>query len=192
MAKARPGFRSRPPDVATAYCLFDIAKDNLAIKTPLAGPAWSLTLSTRAGENFYLITGADAKRPHVRLLIVPQDRLLEEASTGKTLEGEEQSIIVSPSQTGIVAAPRAPARGKASARKLWRSLSKARCESSKAAGTAGRRGVARSPPASGRRQPAAVLSEPPAAAIGHLAPGAPPLTKSNCTHRHCKFQPSAG
>jgi uncharacterized membrane protein len=125
--KSAPRLPFSSPDVATAHCLFDIAKDNLAIKTPLAGPAWSLTLSTRAGENFYLITGADAKRPHVRLLIVPQDRLSEEASTGKTQEGEEQSIIVSPSQTGIVAI-RAPLRGESFRAQALEELSKARCE----------------------------------------------------------------
>ncbi len=116
-----------PPNAAIAYCLFDISKDNLIVKTPLPEPAWSLTLSTRAGENFYIVAGADAKRPFVRLLVVPQDRLSEEASTEKTEEGEEQSIIVSPSQTGIVAI-RAPLRGESFRAQTLEELRKARCD----------------------------------------------------------------
>lgn len=115
------------PNAAIAYCLFDISKDNLIVKTPLPEPAWSLTLSTRAGENFYIVAGADAKRPFVRLLVVPQDRLSEEASTEKTEEGEEQSIIVSPSQTGIVAI-RAPLRGESFRAQTLEELRKARCD----------------------------------------------------------------
>src|SRR3974390_3920806 len=67
-----------PPDLVTAYCLFDISKDNVIVKSPLPEPTWSLTISTRTGENFYVVTGADAKQPKVRLLIIPQNRLPEE------------------------------------------------------------------------------------------------------------------
>lgn len=116
-----------PPDVVTAYCLFDISQNDVIVKSPLPEAPWSLTLSTRSGENFYLITGADAKKPEVRLLIIPQDRLSEEASTEKTEEGDEQNIIVSPSQTGIVAI-RAPLRGESFRAQALEKLHEARCE----------------------------------------------------------------
>jgi uncharacterized membrane protein len=120
-----------PPDVVSAYCLFDLSTNNVIVKSPLPEAPWSLTLSARSGENFYVITGADAKRPEVRLLILRQDRLPEEASTEKTEEGDDQNIIVSPSETGIVAI-RAPLRGESFRAAVLEELKKARCEIQKA------------------------------------------------------------
>jgi uncharacterized membrane protein len=120
------------PDAVTAYCLFDISKDNVVVRAPLPESAWSLSLSTRSGENFYLVAGADAKRPSVRLLIIPQHRLSREASTEKTEEGGEQSIIVSPSLTGIVAI-RAPLRGESFRAQAMEELRKSRCDVQKRA-----------------------------------------------------------
>ncbi len=115
------------PDVVTAYCLFDISQNNVIVKSPLPERSWFLAISARTGENFYVVTGADAKRPRVRLLIIPQTRLPEEESTEKTEEGEEQNIIVSPSQTGIIAI-RAPLRGESFRAQALEELRKARCE----------------------------------------------------------------
>jgi uncharacterized membrane protein len=115
-----------PPDVVSAYCLFDLSANNVIVKSPLPEGAWSLTLSARSGENFYVVTGADAKKPEVRLLILRQDRLPEEASTEKTEEGDDQNIIVSPSETGIVAI-RAPLRGESFRAAVMDELKKARC-----------------------------------------------------------------
>ncbi len=128
--KGRPFLPFTSPDVVSAYCLFDLSTNNVIVKSPLPEAPWSLTLSTRAGENFYVITGADAKKPEVRLLILRQDRLPEEASTEKTAEGDEQNIIVSPSETGIVAI-RAPLRGEAFRAAALDELRKARCEMQK-------------------------------------------------------------
>ncbi len=119
-----------PPDVMTAYCLFDLAENNVIVKSPLPERAWSLTVSTRSGENFYLITGADSKKPGVRLLILRRDRLPDEASTEKTEEGDDQNIIVSPSETGIVAI-RAPLRGESFRAETAGLLRNAGCEPQK-------------------------------------------------------------
>jgi len=115
------------PDVLTAYCLFDVSEHNVIVKSRLPEGQWSLTVSTRAGENFYVMTGADAKKPAVRLLIIPHSRLPEEASTEKTEEGDDQNIVVSPGQTGIVAI-RAPLRGENFRMLALDELQKARCE----------------------------------------------------------------
>jgi uncharacterized membrane protein len=119
-----------PPDIVTAYCLYDVSKNNLIVKTPLAEPAWSLSVSTRGGENFYLVTGADAKKPEVRLLILRRDRLPEEASTEKTETGDEQNIIVAPSDTGIVTVS-IPLRGESYRGIALAELRKAKCEPQK-------------------------------------------------------------
>jgi uncharacterized membrane protein len=111
-------------DAVVAYCPFDISKGNLIVKSPLPEPAWSLSLTTRSGENFYLVTGADAKKLRVRLLVLPHERLAEEASTE---EGGEQAIIVAPAKTGIVAI-RAPLRGESYRAQAMEEMRKARCE----------------------------------------------------------------
>ncbi len=115
------------PDVVTAYCLFDISQHNVVITSPMPEAAWSLAVSTRSGENFYLATGADAKKPDIRVLIIPRDRLADEASTEKTEEGDEQNIIVSPMPEGIVAI-RAPLRGESFRDATLEKLKLARCE----------------------------------------------------------------
>lgn len=115
------------PDVLHAYCLFDLSQRNVVITSPLADGAWSLAVSTRAGENFYVITGADAKKPDIRLLIIPRNRLAQEASTEITEEGDEQNIVVSPTVTGIVAI-RAPIRGESFRQQTLDQLRQAHCE----------------------------------------------------------------
>jgi uncharacterized membrane protein len=61
--KSVPRLPFTSSDVMTAYCLFDLSEYNVIVKSPLPEPAWALTVSTRSGENFYLVTGADAKKP---------------------------------------------------------------------------------------------------------------------------------
>jgi uncharacterized membrane protein len=116
-----------PPEVISAYCLFDLSQRNIIVTTPLREESWSLAVSTPSGENFYLATGLDAKKPEVRLLIIRRDRLSDEASTEKTDEGDDQNIIVSPGRTGIVAI-RAPLRSESFRAEITDALRKARCE----------------------------------------------------------------
>ncbi len=77
-AKNAPHLPFTPPDLITAYCLFDISEHNVIVEAPLPEAPWSVAVTARSGENFYVITGADAKKPVVRLLIIPHDRLPEE------------------------------------------------------------------------------------------------------------------
>jgi uncharacterized membrane protein len=118
------------PDVIQAYCPFDLSQRNVVVTSPLPDAPWSLAVSARSGENFYLITGADVKKSEVRVLIIPRDRLPEEASTEQTEEGGEQNIIVSPTTTGIVAI-RAPIRGESYRSQTLAQLRQARCETQK-------------------------------------------------------------
>jgi uncharacterized membrane protein len=118
------------PDIVHAFCLFDLSERNITVTTPLLEPAWSIAASTRYGENFYLITGGDAKRTSIRLLIIPRDRLAQEVSTERTEEGDEQNIVVSPTSKGILAI-RAPLRGESFRTRTLEALSQARCEQQK-------------------------------------------------------------
>jgi uncharacterized membrane protein len=115
------------PDVISAYCLYDISEHNVWVRAPLPEAPWSLAISARSGENFYLVTGADAKRSDARLLLIRRDRLSDEASTDKTEEGDDQSIVIAPSETGVVTI-RAPLRGESFRAQAMSELKKARCE----------------------------------------------------------------
>ena len=116
-----------PPDVISAYCLFDISQHNVIVRSPLSDASWSLAVSTQGGENFYLVTGADIKKSEARLILIRRDRLAEESATEKTEEGEDQNIVVSPSETGFIVI-RAPLQGESFRAQALNDLKKARCE----------------------------------------------------------------
>jgi uncharacterized membrane protein len=115
------------PDVVHAYCAFDASERNVLVTSPLLDATWSVAVSTPNAENFYIITGADAKRTNIRLLIIPRDRLAQEESTERTEEGEEQNIVISPTGKGIVAI-RAPLRGESFRARTLAELKTAKCE----------------------------------------------------------------
>jgi uncharacterized membrane protein len=115
------------PDIAYAFCRFDLGSKNVLVKTAIGDPTWSIAVSGRHGENFYFISGAEAKRRELRLLIVPRARLSEEASTERSEEGEEQIIVIAPEMQGIVAI-RAPIRGPSFAADTVRALQAAECQ----------------------------------------------------------------
>ena len=126
MGSARTGLPFSSPDVITAYCLYDLSEQNVAIRSPLPEGPWSLSVSSRPGDNFYVVTGADAKKLEARVLLIRRDRLSEELATEKTAEGDDQNIVVSPSETGIVVI-RAPLRGESFRAQTMIELQKARC-----------------------------------------------------------------
>ena len=114
------------PDIGYAFCRFDLTEKNVLVETGLGDATWSIAVSTRYGENFYFITGAEAKRRSLRLLLVPRSRLAEEASTEISLEGEEQIIVIVPSMEGLVVL-RAPIRGPSFAAETVGALQGAKC-----------------------------------------------------------------
>ncbi|MBX2804742.1 MAG: DUF1254 domain-containing protein [Hyphomicrobiales bacterium] len=98
------------PDIAYAFCHYDLSERNVTVETPLGDASWTIAVSGRYGENYYFISGAEAKRRELRLLIVPRARLAQEISTELSQEGEEQIIVIAPALTGLVVI-RAPIRG---------------------------------------------------------------------------------
>ncbi len=89
------------PDVASAFCRFDLTEKNVLLRPYLPDATWTLAIYTRYGENFYVITGAEARRKDLRLLLVPRERLARETVSEKNDEDEEQIIVITPSETGV-------------------------------------------------------------------------------------------
>ncbi len=114
------------PDIAHAFCRYDLTNNNVLVKTALGDGTWSIAVSGRHGENFYFISGAEAKRRELRLLLVPRSRLSEEVSTERSEEGDEQIIIITPAMQGLVVL-RAPIRGPSFAADTVKALQGAEC-----------------------------------------------------------------
>lgn len=115
------------PDIAYAFCRFDLSSKNVTIETPLGDASWSIAVSSRYGENFYFISGAEAKRRELRLLLVPRSRLAQEVSTELSEEGEEQIIVIAPATSGLVVV-RAPIRGPSFVEETLGQLKNAKCK----------------------------------------------------------------
>ena len=114
------------PDIAHAFCRYDLSNNNVLVKTALGDGTWSIAVSGRHGENFYFISGAEAKRRELRLLLVPRSRLAEEVSTERSEEGDEQIIVITPGMQGLVVL-RAPIRGPSFAADTVKALQGAEC-----------------------------------------------------------------
>ncbi len=115
------------PDIAYAFCRYDLSRDNVLVHTALDDATWSIAVSGRRGENFSFISGAEAKRRELRLLLTPRSRLSEEVSTEHSEQGDEQIIVITPGMTGVVVI-RAPLRGPSFAADTLDALQHARCE----------------------------------------------------------------
>jgi len=115
------------PDIAYAFCRFNLTARNVLLQTELGDATWSIAVSGRRGENFYFISGAEAKRRELRMLLVPRARLAEEASTERSEEGDEQIIVITPDMTGV-AVIRAPVRGPSFAKDNINALQSAQCQ----------------------------------------------------------------
>jgi uncharacterized membrane protein len=127
VASEDPALPYMLPDVAYAFCRYDLSRNNVLVHTALGDATWNIAVSGRHGENFYFISGAEAKRRELRLLLVPRSRLSEEASTEHSEEGDEQIIVISPGMTGFVVI-RAPMRGPGFAQDTINALQGAECQ----------------------------------------------------------------
>jgi len=114
------------PDIGYAFCRFDLTNGNVVFESVIPSRVWSAAMHTRYGDNFYVISGADIQRDRIRMLLVPRERLAEEASTDVTDRGEEQIIVISPSLEGTITV-RVPSRGKAFSQRIIAALEQARC-----------------------------------------------------------------
>ena len=126
VAASEPPLPFMAPDIAHAFCRFDLSTNNVLVKTALGDSTWSIAVSGRHGENFYFISGAEAKRRELRLLLVPRSRLSQEVSTERSEEGDEQIIVITPEMQGLVVL-RAPIRGPSFAADTVKALQGAEC-----------------------------------------------------------------
>jgi uncharacterized membrane protein len=114
------------PDMGYAFCRFDLTEGNVVFESSVSSPIWSTAIHTRHGENFYVISGADIQRARIRMLLVPRERLAEEASTEISDRGEEQIIVISPAMRGTITV-RVPNRGRPFTQRTIAALKDAQC-----------------------------------------------------------------
>ncbi|MDX2264585.1 MAG: hypothetical protein NW215_06410 [Hyphomicrobiales bacterium] len=129
-ATENPPLAMMAPDVAAAFCRFDLTQKNLLLRPYLPDATWTLAIYTRFGENFYVITGAEARRRDLRLLLVPRERIARETVSEKTEDGEDQIIVITPSMTGV-ALMQAPIRSPDFLEATNAALSQTTCEPQK-------------------------------------------------------------
>jgi uncharacterized membrane protein len=126
VAQKEPPLPFMAPDVAYAFCRFDLTQNNVQVQTQIGDASWSIAVSGRYGENFYFISGAEAKRRELHLLLVPRARLAEEASNEQSEQGDEQIIVITPGLTGVVMV-QAPLRGPSFAADTLNAMRNAGC-----------------------------------------------------------------
>jgi uncharacterized membrane protein len=127
VAQPNPPLPYMAPDVAYAFCRFDLTKNNVQLQTVFGDPSWNIAISGRHGDNFYFISAAEAKRREWRLLLVSRARLAEEASTEQSEQGDEQIIVIAPSMTGVIMV-QAPLRGPSFAADTLNALRQTTCK----------------------------------------------------------------
>ena len=72
LPQATPEAQALPmmaPDIRYAACRYDLSGGALKIRAPMRNGLWSVALYTRHGANYYLITGAEVKRPEISILL---------------------------------------------------------------------------------------------------------------------------
>ena len=126
VAQPNPPLPYMAPDVAYAFCRFDLTKNNVQLQTVFGDPSWNIAISGRHSDNFYFISGAEAKRRKWRLLLVSRARLAEEASTEQSEQGDEQIIVIAPNMTGVIMV-QAPLRGPSFAADTLNALRQTSC-----------------------------------------------------------------
>jgi uncharacterized membrane protein len=124
-----PGRQPLPflaPDALYAMCRYDLSSDSLNVTVMLADAAWTLSLHTPQGDNFYVMPAQAQHRAEVSLTLVPGiDRLGEFVATPRRVTAQETQIP-SPSWQGLVVV-RAPMRGLAWRAETEAALARAAC-----------------------------------------------------------------
>lgn len=124
-----PGKQPLPfmtPDALYAMCRYDLSSDSLAVTVMMADAAWTLSLHTPQGDNFYVMPAQTQRRAEVSLTLVPGiDRLGELVAVPRRVTAQETQIA-SPSWQGLVVV-RAPMRGLAWRAETEAALARASC-----------------------------------------------------------------
>ncbi len=88
------------PDLAYAFCTFDISERPLLIEGKIPPTYWSVSIYSETGENIYTLNDKQAGVPTIKLVIVQEDADIDSGNRG---ERPEDAIIVrTPSMTGLV------------------------------------------------------------------------------------------
>ena len=122
-------------DSRYAVCRFDTRKGPVAIHASLGDDDWTIALYSPAGDNVYVVSGADLDRREIELLLTTdQDGVGQALSTAKDAAAASVSVGLS-NHTGL-ALISAPVPSPAYANQTERLLTQATCQQRlRAAGT---------------------------------------------------------
>ena len=113
------------PDALYAMCRYDISADSLVVTASLPQSAWTLSMHTPQGDNFYVMPAQETRR-EVTLTVVPgAERLGEFAATPRRVSALDTQVA-SPSWEGLVVV-RAPLKGLAWRAETEAALRRATC-----------------------------------------------------------------
>ena len=88
------------PDLAYAFCKFDIRKRPLLIEGKIPPTYWSVSVYSETGENIYTLNDKQAGVPTIKLVIVQEDAEIESPNSGD--RPEDAIIVRAPTLTGLV------------------------------------------------------------------------------------------
>jgi uncharacterized membrane protein len=129
LPQAAPGKQPLPfmaPDALYAMCRYDISTDSLAVGVTMADAAWTLSLHTPQGDNFYVMPAQPQRRADLSVTVVPGiDRLGEFVAAPRRVTAQDTQIA-SPTWEGLVII-RAPLRGLAWRAEIEALLRRATC-----------------------------------------------------------------
>lgn len=85
------------PDIAYAFCKFDISSKPLLVEGSIPPSYWSVSFYSNTGENIYTLNDRQAGTDKIRLLVVRSTRQFDDAS-----RPENTIIVHTPTTSGLV------------------------------------------------------------------------------------------
>ena len=88
------------PDLAYAFCKFDIRERPLLIEGKIPPTYWSVSVYSETGDNIYTLNDKQAGVPSIKLVVVNEDAEIEPSNSGD--RPEDAIIVRAPTSTGLV------------------------------------------------------------------------------------------
>ncbi|MGI9415819.1 MAG: DUF1254 domain-containing protein [Hyphomicrobiales bacterium] len=88
------------PDLAYAFCKFDIRDRPLLIEGKIPPTYWSVSVYSETGDNVYTLNDRQAGVPSIKLMIVREGDTFEPSTSGD--RPDDAIVVRTPTSTGLV------------------------------------------------------------------------------------------